>query len=80
MGLGAGESQVSVDAARSTRLAVYRGAGKLTAKKQTIGVPQGFGSKAEKDSAPTPPRPPQFTPRLGRLANRPSDWDEMREG
>src|SRR5579859_405898 len=54
--VGAGEAQVSVDAKQATRLAVYRGGGTLTAKKQSIAVPQGFGSKAEKDAPPTPPR------------------------
>jgi phage tail protein X len=55
--VGTGEAQVSVDRQQATRLAVYTGGGKLTAKKQTVAVAAGFGSKAEKDSAPTPPRP-----------------------
>ena len=55
--VGVGDSRVSVDARRATRLAVYSGAGKLTAMKQTVAVARGFGSKAEKDAPPSPPRP-----------------------
>jgi phage tail protein X len=55
--VGAGDTQVTVDAKRTTRLAVYSGAGKLTAMKQTVAVARGFGSKAEKDAPPSPPRP-----------------------
>jgi hypothetical protein len=62
--LGAGEAQLSVDAAHTTRLAVYHGRSRLTAKKRTVAVNEGFGSKAELGRAPTPPRPLPAAPRL----------------
>ena len=52
-----GEAKVSVDARRATRLAVYAGGSTVTAQKRTVPVSDGFGSKAEMGSAPTPPRP-----------------------
>ncbi len=55
--LGAGETKVSVDDAKATRLAVYKGDSTITAQKKTVPVTHGFGSKAEMGTAPTPPRP-----------------------
>lgn len=55
--VGPGEAQVTVDGAKATRLAVYTGQSSVTAQKKTVAVPNGFGSKAEKDKPPTPPRP-----------------------
>jgi hypothetical protein len=55
--LGAGESKVSFDSAKTTRLAVYRGRSKLRAMKKTVEVAEGFGSSAKKGEAPTPPHP-----------------------
>lgn len=54
---GAGELRVSVDEAKTTRLAVYRGRSQLSAKGRSVDVGAGFGSKAELGKAPTPPRP-----------------------
>jgi hypothetical protein len=54
--LTAGESKVSLDNRKTTRLAVYRGRSKLRAAKKTVEVPEGFGSKAEIGAPPTPPR------------------------
>lgn len=54
--LAAGESKVSLDHRKTTRLAVYRGRSKLRAAKKTVEVPEGFGSKAEIGTPPTPPR------------------------
>lgn len=55
--LKAGEAQVSVDEKKTTRLAVYAGESRLTAQKKSVDVADGFGSKAEKGRAPTPPKP-----------------------
>jgi FecR protein len=55
--LGAGETKVSVDDAKATRLAVYKGDSTITAQKKTVPVTHGFGSKAEMGTPPTPPRP-----------------------
>ena len=52
-----GEAQVSVDAQKATRLAVYKGGSTVTAQKKTVPVEDGFGSKAEVGKIPTPPRP-----------------------
>ncbi|MBS2017936.1 MAG: FecR domain-containing protein [Deltaproteobacteria bacterium] len=52
-----GESQISVDPKKTTRLAVYTGGSAITAQKKTVPVDGGFGSKAESGSPPTPPRP-----------------------
>lgn len=52
---GAGETQVQVDAKKTTRLAVYRGRAKLHASGAAIAVPEGYGSKAELGKKPTPP-------------------------
>ncbi|OJY29099.1 MAG: hypothetical protein BGO98_42660 [Myxococcales bacterium 68-20] len=52
-----GEAQVSVDEKKTTRLAVYDGASKLTAQRKSVDVKSGFGSKAETGRPPTPPKP-----------------------
>ncbi len=52
-----GEAQVSVDEKKTTRLAVYDGASKLTAQRRSVDVKSGFGSKAETGRPPTPPKP-----------------------
>lgn len=54
--LGAGESKVSFDAVKTTRLAVYHGRSKLRAMKKTVEVAEGFGSSAKNGEPPTPPR------------------------
>lgn len=61
--LGAGEAQVTVDPKQTTRVAVYKGQSAITAQRQTVTVPAGFGSKAEKEKPPTPPRPLPPSPR-----------------
>lgn len=55
--LSSGEAQVTVDPKQTTRVAIYKGAGSFSAQGQTVKVPEGFGSKAQKDKPPTPPRP-----------------------
>ena len=60
--VGVGESKVDVDPQKATRLAVYRGAGNITAQRKKIDVAEGFGSKAEEGKAPTPPRPLPTSP------------------
>jgi hypothetical protein len=54
--LGAGESKVSFDSVKTTRLAVYHGRSKLRAMKKTVEVAEGFGSSAKNGEPPTPPR------------------------
>ena len=52
-----GEAQVSADAVKTTRLAVYRGSSAIDARGTRREVARGFGSKAELGSQPTAPRP-----------------------
>jgi hypothetical protein len=52
-----GEAQVSADAVKTTRLAVYKGSSAIDARGTRREVARGFGSKAELGKAPTPPRP-----------------------
>jgi len=52
-----GEAQVSADAVKTTRLAVYGGSSTIDARGATREVARGFGSKAELGRPPTPPRP-----------------------
>jgi phage tail protein X len=52
-----GEAQVSADAVKTTRLAVYRGSSAIDARGTRREVPRGFGSKAELGQQPTVPRP-----------------------
>jgi hypothetical protein len=52
-----GEAQVSADAVKTTRLAVYGGSSTIDARGATREVARGFGSKAELGRQPTPPRP-----------------------
>ncbi|MFO0661658.1 MAG: FecR domain-containing protein [Polyangiaceae bacterium] len=59
---GKGETQVSVDPSKTTRLAVYNGQSSITAQKKQVDVSQGFGSKAEQGKAPTPPKPLPASP------------------
>lgn len=54
--MGTGETQVTVDAARTTRLSVFRGRSQITAQRRTVQVPEGFGSRADLGRPPTPPR------------------------
>lgn len=60
-----GEAQVSADAVKTTRLAVYRGSSTIDARGRTREVARGYGSKAELGQPPTAPRPlpppPQWT-------------------
>lgn len=55
--LGRGQTQISVDEKKSTRLAVYDGQSTLSAQKKDVVVPTNFGSKAELGKPPTPPKP-----------------------
>lgn len=55
--MAGGESKVSVDPAKATRVAVYAGQSEIAAQRARVAVNQGFGSKAEMGKAPTPPRP-----------------------
>ncbi|MDB4933171.1 MAG: LysM domain protein [Labilithrix sp.] len=52
-----GEAQISADAVKTTRLAVYRGSSAIEARGTRREVARGFGSKAELGHAPTAPRP-----------------------
>jgi phage tail protein X len=52
-----GEAQVSADAVKTTRLAVYKGSSAIDARGTRREVARGFGSKAELGAQPTPPRP-----------------------
>lgn len=52
-----GEAQVSADAVKTTRLAVYRGSSSIDARGTRREVARGFGSKAELGREPTVPRP-----------------------
>lgn len=52
-----GETQVSNDPAKTTRVAVYQGSSTIDAKGTTREVARGFGSKAELGRSPTVPRP-----------------------
>jgi hypothetical protein len=49
-----GEAQVSIDANRKTRLAVYRGSARLGTATTSVVVPEGFGSELRIGRAPTP--------------------------
>ncbi len=60
--MSSGNAAVHVDEKKVTRLSVYRGSSSLAAQKKTVTVPTGFGSKAESDKAPTPPRPLPLPP------------------
>jgi phage tail protein X len=57
-----GEAQISADAVKTTRLAVYRGSSAIDARGTRREVPRGFGSKAELGQPPTVPRPLPPTP------------------
>lgn len=61
----AGTAMVSVDAQRTTRLAVHRGRSRITAQRRTVAVPEGYGSRADVGRAPTPPRPLPAPPTWG---------------
>src|SRR5262249_22944231 len=52
-----GESKVSDDAQKTTRLAVHSGSSTIEAQRRVVEVSRGFGSKAELGKPPTPPRP-----------------------
>lgn len=52
-----GEAQVSADAVKTTRVAVYGGSSAIDARGTRREVARGFGSKAELGQQPTPPRP-----------------------
>jgi serine/threonine-protein kinase len=59
-----GESLVTVDAQKTTRLASYKGTSALTAQNKTVDVRELHGSKAETGKAPTPPKPLPGAPRF----------------
>ena len=58
----AGEAQVTVDDKKATRLAVYKGSSSVASLGKTVPVSGGFGSKAEFQRAPAPPRPLPLAP------------------
>ncbi len=64
--LDQGVSQISVDEAKATRLAVYQGKSRLRASGVEVQVPAGYGSKAENGIAPSKPKllppPPVWDP------------------
>ena len=62
----AGESEVTVDAARATRVGVLSGQSEVTAQGQHVVVPEGSGTTAELGHPPAPPHP---------LPPRP-EWDQ----
>src|SRR5690606_16937223 len=55
--------QVSADAKKTTRLAVYAGNSTIKAARKRTEVPPGFGSKALSEKPPTPPTPLPRAPR-----------------
>jgi hypothetical protein len=57
-----GEAQVSVDDKKTTRVAVYKGATALRAQDKAVQVNDGYGSKADLGSPPTPPAPLPLAP------------------
>lgn len=54
---GNGETKVSVDDKQATRVAVYEGQSSFRAQNKEVSVPRGFGSKAEKATPPSTPKP-----------------------
>jgi hypothetical protein len=60
-----GETQVSSDPLKTTRLAVYQGSSTIDARGKKREVAKGYGSKAENGKQPTVPRllppPPMFS-------------------
>lgn len=52
-----GEIHITVDPQSTTRLSVLHGRSRLAAAGRKVEVPQGFGCRADKGRAPTPPRP-----------------------
>lgn len=62
-----GEASVSADARETTRLAVYDGNSTITAARVVREVPKGFGSKAPRGRAPTPPKPLPAAPEWAML-------------
>lgn len=52
-----GESRVSVDGKKTTRLAVYQGQSTLASSGAKVAVKKGFGSKADLGKKPTAPKP-----------------------
>lgn len=63
--LGAGTGLLDVDATRTTRVAVHRGAGwQVSAAGKTVSVPPGYGTRIALGRGPAPPRrlpaPPQW--------------------
>jgi hypothetical protein len=61
--IASGEAAVSVDAVKTTRLAVYADRSTITAHGKTREVTRGFGSKADLGKEPTVPRPLPLAPR-----------------
>lgn len=57
-----GQAQVSSDAQKTTRLAVYEGSSMIDAHGKTREVVRGFGSKAELGKEPTVPHPLPIAP------------------
>jgi hypothetical protein len=53
----AGESHISVDDKKTTRLSVHKGDAQISAQRVTVPVTAGFGSKAELGKAPTEAKP-----------------------
>ncbi|MDP3278904.1 MAG: FecR domain-containing protein [Deltaproteobacteria bacterium] len=55
--VGRGTSLVDVDQRATTRLAVHAGNSSIRARGRTVSVNEGFGSRADRGRAPTPPQP-----------------------
>jgi hypothetical protein len=52
-----GESVITVDAKKASRVAVHSGASAVSAQNKQVTVNEGFGSKVEVGKAPSPPKP-----------------------
>jgi LysM repeat protein len=57
-----GETQVTADEKKTTRVAVYKGNSAVTAVRKTADVGAGYGSKVENGKAPAAPRPLPIAP------------------
>jgi hypothetical protein len=55
--MSTGSALVGVDAVKTTRLAVHAGSAAFAGVLGAVSVPKGYGSKAERGKAPTPPKP-----------------------
>lgn len=60
----AGDSRISVDSARMTRLASHRGQSNMVARRRRVTVPEGFGVRVREGERPGPVRPLPLAPRF----------------